>query len=60
MNVKSISLDLWSAEEIALLRIGGNTNFKNFLKRFDLHDEPYKKYMRTQAVQYYRIMVRIH
>ena len=32
MNVKSISLDLWSAEEIALLRIGGNTNFKNFLK----------------------------
>ena len=34
INVKSISLDLWSQEELELLKRGGNTKFKEFLRKY--------------------------
>lgn len=36
VEVKSIGLDLWSKEELALLASGGNRRFKEFLALYNL------------------------
>ena len=33
-NVKSISLDLWSEEEMKLLRLGGNKRLKELFRKY--------------------------
>jgi hypothetical protein len=57
VNVKSISLDLWSQDEMMLLRSGGNAKFDHFLERFDLKQEGHKTFLKTKAAEYYRLMV---
>ena len=58
-KIKSLNSPYWSQDEILMLRIGGNHNFMNFLKQYDLPDKTtdLKSRYLNIAVDYYRRFV---
>lgn len=56
-NVKSISLDVWTEEELAMLKLGGNKKFKEFLRKYEFEVSDPKVILKTNAAEYYRQLV---
>lgn len=55
-KIKSLEVDSWTKEEIALLKLGGNEKFTNMIKSYYIpltkDNQEYKYY--TKAAQYFR------
>lgn len=56
--VRSLSMDTWSEKQLRMMALGGNKKMKEFLTKYDLNEEPVQQKYCTQAVQYYRILLR--
>jgi hypothetical protein len=52
--VRSIALDIWTEKHMALMELGGNHKFNEFLDQYDLNTEDIKVKYNTKAAQYYR------
>jgi len=56
--VKSLTNDQFSPEEIALLKIGGNTRFSNFMKEYGIQEEQNKEFKyHLKLAEYYRLLL---
>ena len=56
--VKSLTNDQFSQEEIALLKIGGNTRFSNFMKEYGIQEEQNKEFKyHLKLAEYYRLLL---
>lgn len=53
-QVRSINLDIWTEKHIAMMRVGGNLQFKEFLEKYNLENEEPKVKYQTKAAQFYR------
>ena len=56
--VKSLTNDQFSPEEIALLKIGGNTRFSNFMIEYGIKEEQNKEFKyHLKLAEYYRLLL---
>lgn len=57
-SIKSLTNDQFTPEEIALLRIGGNTRFSNFVKEYGIQEEQNKEFKyHLKLAEYYRLLL---
>ena len=57
-KVKSLLSDEFTPEEIAVLKIGGNTRFLDFLKEYEIKEEHNKVYKyHLKLAEYYRSLL---
>ena len=57
-SIKSLINDQFTPEEIALLKIGGNARFNNFLNEYIMQEEPNKVYKyHLKLAEYYRLLL---
>eukprot|EP00826_Nyctotherus_ovalis_P026125 TRINITY_DN2039_c0_g2_i3.p2 TRINITY_DN2039_c0_g2~~TRINITY_DN2039_c0_g2_i3.p2 ORF type:complete len:128 (-),score=21.07 TRINITY_DN2039_c0_g2_i3:120-503(-) len=57
--VKSLAMDSWTDQQMAMMREGGNAKFKAFMETYNLNQEqPAMKY-KTVAAEYYRKSVNL-
>lgn len=52
-RIKSLTMPYWSYEEAMLMAIGGNNNFENLLKSYEIEDKNLSKYNHI-CVDYYK------
>lgn len=48
-NIKSVSLDRWTPEEMDMLARGGNGKFREFLGWYDLQGRTPEEFLRSKA-----------
>ena len=60
-KIRSISLDMWTEKQINLMKEGGNTKLRDFLRTYDLDEEQNIKVnlgkYSTKAADFYRRML---
>lgn len=57
-TVKSLTNDVFTPEEISVLKIGGNTRFSNFIKEYGIKEEQNKEFKyHLKLAEYYRLLL---
>ena len=54
-QVRSLSMDIWSEQQLEMMRRGGNRNLKAYLTDYNLGNEDIRVKYVTKAAQHYRL-----